>query len=542
MAFQFTLSALVLGITALMSAGVAVAAWRRRETCTASLPFILLMVAVTGYATNAALESAVVSLAAKIMYSKLEYVASGSVITFFLLFAMRFTGEQRWLKPRNTAWLWVIPVLNMALAATNEWHRWIWPDFLPGPMGSNQLIYQHGPGFFWIMAWAYFYTLWAGLLLTKAALRSSLIHRQQSCLLLLGAVVPLIGGSLYMLDLSPPGLNITPISFLGSGLIYFAGLFRLRMFDLIPVARDVLIESMIDGVLVLDLKNRIVDMNLAAQRFLRVTSNCIGEPGKLTLPHWPELAELTQNLLADNAEMLLEPTPGCYLEVHSIPLRNHNQVLTGHLIVMRNVTQRHQIEVELRQANQRLKKQLHEIKRLQVKLKEQAIRDSLTGLFNRRYFDERLPKELKRAAREDYPVAVILFDLDFFKHINDTFSHHAGDEALRTFAKLLQHHCRGVDIACRYGGEEFVLALPGMSLMQAHQRAEEIRLDCQAAYVTYENQRIPLTVSGGIGVFPKTGETYDEVLKMVDEALYQAKSEGRNCIRQAEPNISKLDS
>lgn len=535
MAFQFTPYAAVLGITALISAGVSLAAWRRRYTCTASLPFVLLMVAITGYATDAALESAATSLAAKIVYSKLEYVASGCVITLFLLFAVQFTGKQSWLKPRNIVLLWVIPVLNMVLVATNEWHHLVWTDFLPGPVGSNQVIYQHGPGFFWVMAWVYLYTNLAGFFLIQAALQPSLLHRQQSRLMLLGAVVPLVGGSLYMLNLSPPGLNITPLSFMGTGLIYFTGFFRFHIFDLVPIARDVLIESMSDGVLVLDLKNRILDINPVAQHFFGVTANCIGQSGELTLSHWAAIAQLAQKTTLGNSELLLKLDPNCYLEVRTVPLRDRNWVLTGHLIVMRDVTQRHQIEIELRQANQRLKKQLSEIERLQVKLKEQAIRDSLTGLFNRRYFDERVPKELKQAAKEGQTVAVILFDLDFFKGINDTFSHHAGDEALRTFARILQSHCRLVDIACRYGGEEFVLALPGMSLVQAHQRAEDIRLSCQAADVKYENQRIPLTASGGVGIFPTMGKTYDELLKVVDKALYQAKLEGRNCIRQAKP-------
>ncbi|HEY9876926.1 MAG TPA: histidine kinase N-terminal 7TM domain-containing protein [Leptolyngbyaceae cyanobacterium] len=533
MAFQLTPYAVVLGITALIAAGVAIAAWRRRHACGASLPFILLMVAVTGYAVDAAVESAAIPLALKIACSKLEYVASSSVITFFLLFAIQFTDKQQWLKPRNIALLWVMPVLNMTLAATNEWHHLVWTGFLPGAAGSNQVIYQHGPGFFGIMAWDYLYTSIAGMLLIRAALQTSLLHRQQARLLLLGAIVPLIGSSLYMLNLSPPGLNITPLSFMGSGLIYFVGLFHFRMFDLIPVARDVLIESMSDGVLVLDLKSRIVDINLAAQDILGISSSCIGKPGQFALPCWSEIAQLTQNFTADNPSLLLKPSPDCYVEVHSISLRNRNQGLTGHLIVMRDVTQRHEVELQLRHANYRLKRQLREIERLQVKLKEQATRDSLTGLFNRRYFDERLPKELKRAAREGYSVAVILFDLDFFKRINDTFSHHAGDEALRVFAKLLQRHCRGIDIVCRYGGEEFVLALPGTSLAQAYQRAEGIRLDCQSTSVKYEGEKIPLTVSGGVGIFPKTGKTYDELLKAVDKALYQAKLEGRNCIRQA---------
>jgi diguanylate cyclase (GGDEF)-like protein len=543
MAFQYTPYAAVLGLTALISAGVALAAWRRRQMSAAGPLFVGLMVAIAAYAAVAALESAAVPLPLKLVYSTLEYVGSGGVITFFLAFALRFTNRRFTLQ--HLLQLGMMPALNAALVATNGWHGLVWTAFLPGPAGSNQVIYHHGPGFFWIMAWMYIYVGLGGLLLLQASLRPAKLYRQQARLVLLGALVPLVGSSIYMLGLSPPGLNLAPLSFMLTGVINFISLFRFRLLDLIPVARDVLIENMGDGVLVLDLKHRIVDINPTAQRFLGVTARVVGLPASQVLPHWQAIAQEIQAPGIHPSEFVLGAFPHSYLELRTTPLcscrrnarcdRSHLSAatphpITGHLLVLRDVTERHRVEVELRQANDQLLQQLLENQALQEQLHRQAMQDGLTDISNRRYFEERLPLELAQAAQDGYPLVVILLDIDFFKQINDTYGHHAGDKVLQTFAELLLRHSRSGEIVCRYGGEEFALALPGLDLEAGYARAEKIRLACETAWVEYSGHRIQTTVSGGIGVFPEDGTSRDDLLKTVDQALYIAKVDGRNRI------------
>jgi len=219
------------------------------------------------------------------------------------------------------------------------------------------------------------------------------------------------------------------------------------------------------------------------------------------------------------------------VELQITPLRDRRRQLTGYLLILRDITQRHQAEVELRQANERLRHHLLEIETLQTQLQQQAMQDGLTGLFNRRYFDSSFPRELVRAAQESYAVAVILMDIDYFKKVNDTFGHQAGDRVLQVFADLLLKYSRSSDIVCRYGGEEFVLALPGMTLNNAFQHAEQIRLSFQAARVKFGDKEINTTVSGGICVFPDNAKTGDDLLQLADKALYAAKAYGRNCIK-----------
>ena len=196
--------------------------------------------------------------------------------------------------------------------------------------------------------------------------------------------------------------------------------------------------------------------------------------------------------------------------------------------VTQDITERKQAEIALTQANAELQQRYEEISRLQEQLREQAVRDPLTGLHNRRYLDETLSRELSRAQRENYPLCVILIDLDFFKKVNDTYGHLAGDEVLKTFAHLLQDHARKGDVACRYGGEEFMLMLPKMPVGAAVERANLLREKFAATRIPFGGAEIGTTLSIGIALSPLHGQTPEELTHNADLALYVAKSEGRN--------------
>jgi len=169
-----------------------------------------------------------------------------------------------------------------------------------------------------------------------------------------------------------------------------------------------------------------------------------------------------------------------------------------------------------------------EVQKLQEQLHDQALHDPLTGLYNRRYLDETINRELARAARYNQPLGIVMCDLDHFKHINDTHGHLAGDEVLRVFAELLKNNSRGSDIVCRFGGEEFVLFLPDMPPAVAYQRAEQLRTELAAKRITLGPAVIQVTASFGVAAFPENGKTMDSLISAVDAAMYQAKEAGRD--------------
>jgi diguanylate cyclase (GGDEF)-like protein/PAS domain S-box-containing protein len=166
--------------------------------------------------------------------------------------------------------------------------------------------------------------------------------------------------------------------------------------------------------------------------------------------------------------------------------------------------------------------------RLQEQLREQSTRDPLTGLYNRRYLEDHLARDLIRAERAEDPVSVIMFDLDHFKIINDTAGHLAGDEVLRIVAGVIKAHSRASDICCRYGGEEFLMILPGMPEAAAITRAERLREVIATTCVDHEGSPIRMTASLGVAAFPGDGATGDQLIAAADRALYAAKRSGRN--------------
>lgn len=201
----------------------------------------------------------------------------------------------------------------------------------------------------------------------------------------------------------------------------------------------------------------------------------------------------------------------------------------------------HEAREQLRASKEELVRQLEENTKLQEQLRSQANHDSLTGLHNRRYLDSTLARELIRCHRAHQPLSVVLIDIDHFKQINDKYGHQAGDYVLKHLADLLRGEVRGSDVACRYGGEEFFLMLPGLTQDTAQERVEHWRKAFAAAPALWDGIQIRATLSAGIATFPHNGTTADELFHAADRALYQAKNEGRNQVRRAEQADADAD-
>ena len=165
--------------------------------------------------------------------------------------------------------------------------------------------------------------------------------------------------------------------------------------------------------------------------------------------------------------------------------------------------------------------------KLRETLRNQAIRDGLTGLFNRRYLEETLERELSRDKRSGIPLGVIMLDLDHFKEYNDTYGHNAGDELLCALGQLIQDQVRQEDIACRFGGEEFLLIMPGAPMDVALDRAKVLNEGVKQLHIQSSSLKA-ITISAGVAIFPDHGSSGKEVIRAADAALYQAKEAGRD--------------
>lgn len=524
----------ILCLTAIVSSCVALTAWVRREGTLSAQPFIWLMVAIAIYAAAAAASELSPSVQRLVWWTTLEHVASNSVVAFYLTFTLYFTGFKPWLIRRRQALIWLVPVLNVLLVITNQWHGLVWTGFTIHPNNSHLNIIHHGPGYYWIATCFYIYVVTGSAFVSRSALRSSHLHRRQAITVVAGSVPPLLAGTLFTLGLSPEHANILPMSFLFTGGIYFASLFRFRLFDLLPVARDTLVEYMDDGVLVVNHEGCVIDMNPAARQYTqRRKSACTGSKIEDVLSDWPEIVHHCHTAQNRTSHVVHRPDTPCYIEVRVTFFFDHKRRFIGKLLVLRDITQNHRDQLQIEQANINLSLKLEQIQALQTQLKEQAIRDGLTGLFNRRYFEESLPAEITKAQRAGSSLSIVLMDIDYFKKVNDTYGHLAGDEALRVFAALLRQHIRKSDIACRYGGEEFILAMPDMPLVEAYQRAENIRRAFKSIKIEFDGLSFSATISMGLGAYPDYAGTQQELLKRIDQALYVAKANGRDRIEVA---------
>jgi diguanylate cyclase (GGDEF)-like protein/PAS domain S-box-containing protein len=286
-----------------------------------------------------------------------------------------------------------------------------------------------------------------------------------------------------------------------------------------------------DGVMVLDAQNRVVDINPAMERLLeKPLSHYLGERAPEVFDGWMQRTDLLAGKVETRAELILPKDPLRYLDLRVTPLYDRDQRINGRLMIFRDVTESKQDEKRLRYVNERLHVQLIEIGLLQSKLREQAIRDPLTNLFNRRYLEETLDRELARAGRESYPVCVIMVDLDYFKKINDTYGHDAGDQVLKALARTLSEQSRRGDFACRYGGEEFVIVMPNITERTAYERAKKLRRCLRALQIPYEHYKLTTTISMGIACYPQNGDTRQALLRASDQAMYAAKKAGRDYI------------
>jgi diguanylate cyclase (GGDEF)-like protein len=178
-------------------------------------------------------------------------------------------------------------------------------------------------------------------------------------------------------------------------------------------------------------------------------------------------------------------------------------------------------------------RQLAQIRALKARLEEQAIRDPLTDLYNRRYLDDALERELVRAQREGYPVSLVMLDIDHFKDLNDSHGHPAGDAVLIALAHSLRDQVRAGDLACRWGGEEFALVLPNMPLAAAMARADTLRARFAARRPATGGISLAATLSAGVAAFPEHATTPAALVAAADAALYRAKGEGRDRVRSA---------
>jgi PAS domain-containing protein len=363
--FILTPYAIALFAASAVSALVAVLAWNRRSIAGGGF-FALMMCAVLIWSLATGLEAGSVGLAEKLLFSQVGYIGTTTTAPFFFLFVLRYRNREFRVRAVWVIALMAVPLVTLALAFTNPLHGLVWSSIVTDPRpGANMAIYSHGP-WYWV-ALAYYFTLvfFGAITLGRAVLRTAQLYVSQTVVLLAGLVVPWIGALIYLLPINPfPGLDLVCIGFAFTGVLLLFGMTRYRLFDLVPVARDIVVEKMSDGLVVLDAADRILDVNASARAMLGLAPSVVGMPAREALGALGErLAEIGGSPDA-RVEIALPGEGPRSFDLRVSPLVDRLRKSAGRLLLIRDVTERRKIELEREELIGELREALADIRTL----------------------------------------------------------------------------------------------------------------------------------------------------------------------------------
>jgi PAS domain S-box-containing protein len=345
--WQYTPYALPSILAFLLSSTLAFYVWRQRPT-PASTAFSVLMLAIAGWSFGYTLEVAGADLPTKVFWAKFQYLPTTLIPPATLAFGLRYSAPPSWWPSRRAlALLSVIPAVTAVLAFTNEMHGLIWSEVGLENTGSLvTLRVVHGAWFLIHITYNYFSVLVTAILIALAAIRSPQFYRRQALILLIATIPTWLANILRVFDLIDVPIDMTPLVFTITGMVMAWGLFRFRLFDIVPVAREAVVERMGDGVMVLDAQGRVVDMNQAAQHIVGLPSaEVLGRKATAVFGHQPGLAGLFAAMAEGQIEFTLgEEDRRRDYDARLSPLTNRAGGVTGWLAVFRDITARKEDE------------------------------------------------------------------------------------------------------------------------------------------------------------------------------------------------------
>ena len=444
----------------------------------------------------------------------IEYIVMPFIPGFILLMCFEYVGIK--LRQRHVFILFGIPLITVFMHHTNELHHLYYISLgLLAEAPSPIIDLEYGP-FFYLHSIYLFLCLAVSIIVLLLQLKKSIFQfRIQIFTMVAGLFTPILANSFYLNDLSPYGIDLGPVSMSISFILHGIALFSFKMFNVLPMARERVFDNMHEGVIVLDQNGCIIDFNRAILRVIpSLNSFSIGKGIQLALTQENgKLAELISR--GEEAEYEhIGKTKSEYYQVRFSKILNRKAIPINNIITFVNITERVEMQRQLRKL---------------------ANYDSLTKVCNRRYFMEQSVNILESSVEKERNASLIMFDIDHFKMINDTYGHEAGDIVLTEIAELARFSIGSQDLIGRYGGEEFIILLPAIDSNDAIELANKIRSTITETLIRINNNNIRVTASFGISPIHFTpleqGEAFQEALRNADQALYAAKRNGRNNVQ-----------
>ncbi|SEL14434.1 diguanylate cyclase (GGDEF) domain-containing protein [Carnobacterium iners] len=442
-------------------------------------------------------------------WTTIQYIGMPISAILGLLFIMHYLGLH--LSKIKIVALLVVPIITSIMVATNDFHHLYYRVFEIDPVLGAPYINQE-IGLWYMIHGAYiFFCMLVALLLAISHWKEiAKIYRPQLLSLILGQFIPMVTAFLYLMELTPRGVDPVPMILWLSSILYLWSISSSRMFTLMPVAKNLIFNSINDGVMVLDESLQLIEFNqICGKYFPKLNKTLIG---KYFYDIWLELIGKTFPLVLE--------------------LESHNQEIQ---LVVKETKRIYQIRVSplIEVGNNKgliiIFTDITELRELQIKLEYQASYDGLTQIYNRRAFMEHCEQNFLEAEQKEIPFTVILMDIDHFKKVNDTYGHYIRDQLLKHVVNIFKSQLTKGQIFARYGGEEFALSLNGYTAVEAELLGNRLRESLEGQSLYSSKGIISVTFSMGVAqAVPDKIETIDQLLNKADKALYSAKQAGRN--------------
>ena len=434
-----------------------------------------------------------------IFFIKLEYFGLAFIPSFWFLLAYKFYFKKSYNMKLYLAIL-SIPFITLIMVSTNEFHHLFYNEIsIKKHTTLNISVLDKGIWYVISSFYSYLIFIIGQILFFKSWKKTEARKKVQSLLLLIGGTFPLGLSVVYLLGLTS-GIDPVPIGYVILFIFYYIAIFKFELLEMKDKIRDTSFEQVDEGIIVVDMKEKLIDFNNAAKKvFIWLTQNNIGS----------SLNEISDYIFAGDDNHFEVKYDNKIYFFRTTYIHDRNKVM-GKIYIFQDITER---------------------KSMINKLEYNARYDFLSQVYNRHQFFELAEMELYKSNRYGAFFSLLMLDIDLFKRVNDKYGHIAGDTVIKVIAKECKIRLRPSDIIGRYGGEEFLILLPSTSIDSATIVAENLRNIIEKSVIEFNQNLIKVTVS--IGVSCSSGFKESELKDLIhnaDVALYRAKNNGRNCV------------
>lgn len=501
----------ILLISALITISLAIYTFQFRQNNSLKA-FAFLCMGISFYTFGYAMELLNNTLDSILFWNLFEYIGLPFIPTFWLILSIYYCKKEYFLTPFLKAVLFIFPIITLILRYTSHYHHLYYADVILKTDNLFPIIWiDKGPWYFIHVLFSTIIFIFSNILYYQLFSKSEGQMKKQNTIIFFASLFPWITVFTNALGIIPYGIDIGPFSVTLSIIILVFGIIKFNLFIILPIAKEKVFESTKNAIIILDNSQNIIDFNPhAAKVFYELSADSKGKPIQDILGQYDDFIH-SVNTYSEAQIKLSTKSSFYYYDTETTPFYNSRGKIIGYIVTLNDVTKYHEA--------------LNQLETI-------AAYDSLTEVLNRRYLFMYSENELERAKRYNHSICLALIDIDHFKILNDEYGHQVGDEALKSFVRMIKENLRTIDIIGRYGGEEFMIILPETSVIDGIKICTRLKDIVSNTIIHYKEIKTSITISIGLtGGYIEKDTKIDDLIRAADIALYSCKAHGRNCIQ-----------